>query len=45
MLDEDIRTNYSKVIAEINPNTIVLFRLFVMKLTERGKELREQNDD
>ncbi len=45
MLDEDIRTNYSKVIQEINPTSIVLFRLFVMKLTERSKEWREPNDD
>lgn len=38
------KENYNKVIKEINDNTIVLFRLFCMKLTKCGEEWRKSDN-
>jgi hypothetical protein len=40
LIDKDIKDNYLKVLNEINGNTLVLFRMFGMKLTKRGEEWR-----
>ena len=36
----DYKNKYDNVMKEINDSLIILFRLFGMKLTERGKEWR-----
>lgn len=44
-MDSEYKIEYSKVVEEVNNNTIVLWRMFCMKLTKRGEEWRLYNND